>query len=512
MLMKQLNKNCIPLVSAALLMAASLIGCAGTDPAPHSSLHEGEAVLENGHQAHDPGPESGHAGDPGLRLTDEQKQKINLRMAEASPGTLSNELSFPGEVMLNQDNFIRLIPRVSGVVREVSVTKGDKVREGEILAVLESPEMGEVKAAFLDARRERRYNKAALERFTEIQENTLSLIRLLDSDPALTGMGQETFGDMADYGSRLISSYADYSIAKRAFERKKTLFEKRIASEKDFLEAQGSYEGTRAEYLAQLANTRFSLEQEMLSRSETYQASHFSMKAAERQLGILGLTEVEIHRLSGGLDFNEDSQKDTYSGEDLTRVQLRAPRSGTILERSVGLGEKVDADTTVFTLADMDQVWACLKVPSRDLASVRTGQQVTIESESGERTTGTVSVVDPLVSGETRTAELRAVINNISGTWKPGLFIRGSVELPATGLGVVIPGEALQVIEGEEIVFVPEGEGFITLPVKTGLSDRNSVEILSGLLPGMIYVTKGAFELKSIMVTGSLDPHAGHGH
>jgi len=317
---------------------------------------------------------------------------------------------------------------------------------------------------------------------------------------------------MADYGSRLISSYADYSIAKRAFERKKTLFEKRIASEKDFLEAQGSYEGTRAEYLAQLANTRFSLEQEMLSRSETYQASHFSMKASERQLGILGLTEVEIHRLSGGLDFNEDSQKDTYSGEDLTRVQLRAPRSGTILERSVGLGEKVDADTTVFTLADMDQVWACLQVPSRDLASVRTGQQVTIESESGERTTGTVSVVDPLVSGETRTAELRAVINNISGKWKPGLFIRGSVELPATGLGVVIPGEALQVIEGEEIVFVPEGEGFITLPVKTGLSDRNSVEILSGLLPGMIYVTNGAFELKSIMVTGSLDPHAGHGH
>ena len=86
------------------------------------------------------------------------------------------------------------------------------------------------------------------------------------------------------------------------------------------------------------------------------------------------------------------------------------------------------------------------------------------------------------------------------------------MEQPADELGIVIHAEALQVIEGEEIVFVPRGQGFITLPVKTGRSDRKSVEILSGLEPGMKYVAKGAFELKSMMVTGSLDPHAGHGH
>ncbi|MCK5794331.1 MAG: efflux RND transporter periplasmic adaptor subunit, partial [Anaerolineales bacterium] len=388
----------------------------------------------------------------------------------------------------------------------------DKVRKGQILAVLDSPEMGEVKATFLDACRERVYNKADLDRFTEIQENTQDLIIFLDSEPALTEMGQEIFGDMADIGSRLISSYADYSVAKKAFERKKTLFEKQISSEKDFIAAQGAHERTRAGYLAQLANTRFSLEQEMLSLSETYQSSHFSMKAAERRLGILGLTEKEILRLSGNLDFENSLAENNYNAQDLTTVQVLAPRSGTILERSIGLGEKVESNTTVFTMADMDHVWANLKVPSRDLAFVETGQQVVIESESGAKTTGTVSVVGPLVSEETRTADLRVIIGNNSGEWKPGLFIRGYVELPETELGLVIPGEALQIIDGEEVVFIPNGDGFITVPVRTGKRDENGVEILSGLHPGMKCVSKGAFELKSIMVTGSLDPHAGHGH
>ncbi len=512
MFIKILKKNKIPLVTIALVLSLSLPGCIETSPSSHSQQEEGGASMENVHTGHDHSEESGHAGEGGLILTEEQKQSINLHLAEASPGTLGKELSFPGEITLNHDSFIRLIPRVSGVVREVIVTMGDRVREGQVLAVLESPVMGEVKATFLDACRERRYNKADLDRFTEIEANTLSLIKFLDSGPVLADMGQETFGDMADYGSRLISSYADYSVAKKAFERKKNLFEKKIASEKDYLEAQGKYEGSRAHYLAQLANTRFSLEQEMLSLSETYQASHFSMKASERQLGILGLSEDEIALLAGSVDLNNDSPGDEYSGYALTRVQLRAPRSGTILERSIGLGEKVDADTTVFTLADMDQVWACLQVPSRDLASVKTGQQVIIEAESGEKATGTISVMGPLVSGETRTAELRVVIDNISGKWKPGLFVRGFVELPASELGLVIPVDALQLIEGEETVFVPSGDGFITLPVKTGQNNRYGVEILSGLQPGMQYVAQGAFELKSMLVTSSLDPHAGHGH
>lgn len=514
MLKKYFKKNGFVLSSALLLAALSVAGCSKNDArlnAEHDHPANGltSQDLHEGH-VHEPG--SDHAPSPPLSLTEKQAERIHLRLAEASPGALSKKLGFPGEIRLDQDSFIQLIPRVSGVINEVLATRGDRVKKGQVLAVMESPVIGELKASFLDAGREARFNRADLDRFTMIQENTHELIRFLESEPPLGDLENEDFGDMSDYGSGLIRAYADLSVTKKALERQKNLFEKRITSQKAFLEAQGTFERSRAEYLAQLANTLFSLEQEMMSLSETYQASLFSMKAAERQLGILGLTEEEILKFSRSVKPDSGGAETDYRGQDLTRVLVRAPRDGNIIERSVGPGEKVDADTTIFTMAELRQVWACLQVPSRDLALVEIGQQVTITAESGEETTGTVAVFGPLVNGETRTAELRVVVRNHNGQWMPGLFIRGSVSLPGTEEGVVIPRDALQVLDGEEVVFVPEGVGFITVPVTTGRTDKNSVEITSGLQPGMRYVAQGAFELKSIMITGSLDPHAGHGH
>lgn len=473
--------------------------------APHTHS-EPDQTADSHSQAANPSGQAGESG--GLQLTPEQKQRINLQLARVSKASIHKRISFPGEIRLDQDSFIRLIPRVSGVVTEVRVTKGDSISEGQVLAVLESPEIGRVKAAFLEACRESHFQKAELDRFVEIRKNSVLLIDLLASEPALTEINQDMFGDMADYGSRLISSYAGYSVSKKAFERRQVLFEKRISSEKDFLAARGAYAGSRAEYLSNLANIKYSLEQEELNRAKARQASGFSRKAAVRQLEIMGMTSEKILNLAASIDSPDSSEN---SGS-LTSVHLRAPRNGTILERLAGVGERAEADTTLFTMADLDNVWACLKVPARDLAHVRTGQKVEITSESGKSAIGTVKVIGPLVSEDTRTADIRVIVSNGSGDWKPGLFIRGLIDLPASELRTIIPKTALQNIDGEDLVFLPRGNSFITAPVKTGLSDSTSIEILSGLEPGMEYVEKGAFELKAIIITGALDPHAGHGH
>ena len=507
---KILNRNL--LVFTVLLTAALSAGCEGDNrnDVDASHTHDDSEHAVGSHSAHSHSEDTAdHAEhDKGLKLTAEQKQRINPKLGRAAKGSIHKSISFPGEITLNQDSFIRLIPRASGVITEVRVTKGDRVTKGQVLAVLESPEIGRVKAAFLDACRERRFQEAELERFIAIQKNTASLIELLDSEPDLTEINQDLFGDMADYGSRLISSYAGYSVSKKAFERSRSLYEKRISSQKDYLAARGTYEQSRAEYLSQLANIKYSMEQEMLNRTNARQATDFSRKAAARQLEIMGMIPGEILELSASID----SPESNGNSNGLTSVNLRAPLNGTILERLAGIGERTEADTTLFTMADLDHVWACLKAPARDLADVHTGQKVEITSESGKRATGTVEVVGPLVSEDTRTAEIRVVVSNNSGDWKPGLFIRGALDLPASEPGLTIPKTALQNINGEDFVFIPKGDSFITVPVKTGLSDSRNIEILSGLQPGMEYVETGAFELKAIIITGALDPHAGHGH
>ena len=70
----------------------------------------------------------------------------------------------------------------------------------------------------------------------------------------------------------------------------------------------------------------------------------------------------------------------------------------------------------------------------------------------------------------------------------------------------------MQNIEGKDGIFVQEGDAFRPVPVVVGRRDRNKAEIVSGLKPGTSYVTRGAFELKAMMITSSLGSHAGHGH
>jgi|GEM_PF-249353 len=520
-LKKQLACGAITLVMSVAFFA----GCDRSGPEEehaHNAGHiEDDGHMHSGQTDHpevgedhstsshtDPAGERDHASS-GLQLTPEQLQRIDLRLATASPGSLHRRISFPGEITLDQDSFIQLVPRISGIITEVKVTTGDKVSAGQVLAVLESPEIGKVKAEFLEASRESRFQEAELERFRNIRKNTNNLIIILDSEPEITELDQGLLGDMAGYGNRLISSYAEYSVARKAFERKQALFEKRISSEKDFLAARGAYEGRRAEYLSLLSDIRYSLEQEWLNSSKARQAGELRQESAASRLSTIGMTEEEISRLAATID-----QPDPATNRsNLTSVNLRAPRSGTILERSAGVGARAESDTILFTLAELDHVWANLKAPARDLAHVKTGQLAEISAESGTTATGRIAVVGPLVSEDTRTADVRVVLDNHSGDWTPGLFVRGFINLPGTESTLVVPKKALQNINGEDFVFVPSGEDtFITAPVVKGREDSTSVEIVSGLQPGAKYVAEGSFELKAIIITGAMDPHAGHGH
>jgi membrane fusion protein, heavy metal efflux system len=87
-----------------------------------------------------------------VRLTDAQMKEFGIKTESAGPGNLRMEIVLPGEVVLNSDRVAHVVPRVSGVVREVRKNLGDSVREGEIMAVLESRELADITAALLAAR------------------------------------------------------------------------------------------------------------------------------------------------------------------------------------------------------------------------------------------------------------------------------------------------------------------------------------------------------------------------
>lgn len=199
------------------------------------------------------------------------------------------------------------------------------------------------------------------------------------------------------------------------------------------------------------------------------------------------------------------------SNESLTTYQVRSLISGTIIEMHLTRGEMVSDSDHDFIVADLSEVWINLSVYQKDLPYIKLGQAAEINTGHKQSTvTGIISYISPIVDEQTRTATARVILKNPDGLLKPGLFVSAKVIVEKIDVNIVIPKTALQTIDGKPTIFIKTHEGFKPVNVHLGRSNEYKVEILSGILPGQEYVSKGGFTLKAELAKGSLS--AGHAH
>jgi cobalt-zinc-cadmium efflux system membrane fusion protein len=112
---------------------------------------EVESTDEHGHGAPAEG-EDRHAHEAGrIVLSEKAIRDSGIEVAETAGGEVEQSLTLPGEIVLNADKVAHIVPRVAGVVRRVDKNLGDEVQAGEVMAILESRELAEAKAACLAA-------------------------------------------------------------------------------------------------------------------------------------------------------------------------------------------------------------------------------------------------------------------------------------------------------------------------------------------------------------------------
>ncbi|MDA3785367.1 MAG: efflux RND transporter periplasmic adaptor subunit, partial [Deltaproteobacteria bacterium] len=121
----------------------------------HDGHGHGEQPQEDdGHDGHDDHDEEAgeeEHGDEVVRLSAAQLQEFGIVLTTARSGRLSHSIELPGEIVLNADRLAHVVPRVSGLVRQVHKSVGDTVQEDEVMALLESRELADAKAAYLAA-------------------------------------------------------------------------------------------------------------------------------------------------------------------------------------------------------------------------------------------------------------------------------------------------------------------------------------------------------------------------
>jgi cobalt-zinc-cadmium efflux system membrane fusion protein len=369
---------------------------AATGPGAHEDRKDhGDHDHQHGHGA---GAASTPPASPAagmVAMTAEQIREAGIAVRSAGPARLAVTVPFPGEIRFNEDRTAHVTPRVAGVVESVPATLGQQVKKGEVLAVIASSALADLRGEWQAARRR------------------------LD-------------------------------LARSTYQREKTLWQDRISAEQDYLAARTAM-----------------------------QEAQIAADNAAQKLNAIGAGTTDAATASN-------------------RFTLRAPFDGVIVEKHLTLGEAVAAEANVFTLSDLDTVWAEFAIAPKDLAHVRVGERVSIVSAAQDGwVEGTVSYVGSLLGQQTRTATARVTLRNPSLAWRPGLFVTVSVAGPEVEVPLAVETEAVQTDGDHATVFVAVPGGFVARTVRIGRRIGNHIEILEGLARGETYAAANTFVLKA---------------
>jgi len=472
----------------------------------HDDHEEGEKQAQHGkgetqHQ-HDEEEEHSDHDEKIVLLKPNEITEFGIEIKTAGPGELNTYVNLPGEVRVNADRLAHIVPRVSGVVLEVRKNLGDHVKAGEIMAVLESAELGKAKTEYFHSKQQLDIAETDRQRAQTIHDNTRRLLDHLKAFPDPEMALKDTAGlDMGENRSRLISSYSHFLLTRETYNREKGLYEKKISSQAEFLIAESEYKSAQAVYLAAYDEVSFFIKRDLLEKNRAVKVASIAMQAAERNLRVLGLTDREL----------ESFANENRSEAPVTRVEMRAPIAGTVIEKHITLGEMLQRDAKSFVVADLSAVWVDLNVYQKDLPLIREGLQAVISAGHGiPNAKGKISYLRPLVGEQTRTALARIVLPNPNKLWRPGLFISGKVAVGNVSVPLMILKSAVQNIDGQTVVFVETNEGFQSTPVTLGKTSEDFAEVLAGISPGQRYVARGGFTLKAELAKGGFA--SGHSH
>ena len=103
--------------------------------------------------AHGHGEEAhGHEDEKMVRLPAAKVRQLGITVEVARADSLRTSLTLPGAIALNADRQVHIVSRIPGIVQEIRKQLGDAVRAGEVMAVIDSRELADTKAAYLAAR------------------------------------------------------------------------------------------------------------------------------------------------------------------------------------------------------------------------------------------------------------------------------------------------------------------------------------------------------------------------
>jgi membrane fusion protein, heavy metal efflux system len=220
-------------------------------------------------------------------------------------------------------------------------------------------------------------------------------------------------------------------------------------------------------------------------RAELLQASA-EVASYRTALRGLGMSEAQIRQVEG---------TNRLSAE----YPIIAPRSGTVLERKITIGQVVQPADLAFTIADLSSVWVTANVPEQDAGQLRQGMSVVVRLPAYPQANihGRLAYVSPIVDPATRTVQVRMDLLNAQGLYKPDEL--ASMTLSSGPVQhLTVPATAVVREENKDYIFFQTAPNhFVMREVTLGDEIGDLRVVMNGLSEEDRIVTDGAFHLNN---------------
>lgn len=441
-------------------------------------------------------------------LPKEKLAAAGIQIEQVKLGTLIHHHSVPGRVVYDETRHIELTTPADGIVTQVLVKPGDNVKATQVLAWLNSPEVGSARADVLQRKVEAELSQSLAERAARLKDNVTTLIYGLKQESKFEALRAQLTGRMlGDHREQLFGAYTRLMQAEKIVTNAAPLGETGALSGKVILAYETELMNARSALEAVCEQVELEVWKESQEAAATAADARRRMEIAKQHLSSLLLSESAIGSTEAMPDAAELGANENDL-EHLSQVAIRAPFGGTIESLKFSARERVQANAPLFVLANTDALWISAEIRESDWTalSIEDGQtlMVGIPALGGISLPATVEFVGREVSLHTNSISIMARVDNKEGKLRPGLFVRVSVPVSEKKNALIIPLQAVQQHEGQSFVFMPESKNkFRRVDVTVGQEDEQEVEILQGLENKDRVVTQGSFVLKSELLLES---------
>ena len=261
-----------------------------------------------------------------------------------------------------------------------------------------------------------------------------------------------------DY-SQLLSSYLkatdSYRLADKSYSRAQDLYQHHAIAERDLEQAESDRNQARAD-----------------------------LNAAEQGMKILGIK----------------NPADLAKTPSSAQIPVLAPIGGEVVERLVAPGQVVQAgQTQAFTISDLSTVWVLANIYQADLASVRSGDDVVVQTDAYPGSFhGRISYVSPALDPNTRTLQARIIVDNPGERLKKDMYCTVTVSAGTLSNVIAVPDASiLHDDNNQPFVYVATGENqFGRRDVEVGQSENGKSQIIKGISVGERVVGDGSLFLQ----------------